>query len=109
MWLTLVTRILRLYITTTPHQLKLSLIVWYSWLGHYISMWFFIRRHSDCSHGVKMHRVQLLTILPKSLQELIRPVAQRSAYWCHPEAVLLANQEPQVRAPITLVIRSNPI
>ena len=44
--------------------------------------------------------MQLLRALPQAVQEMIRPVVQRNAYWAHPEAVLLAmaaDQDQQVR------------
>ena len=44
-----------------------------------------------CQRGLNLMRsVELLRTLPTHLQDVIRPVVQRNAYWAHPEAVLLA-------------------
>ena len=61
-------------------------------MGHYIPMWFHIRVNSACTSGALniMRSVELLRMLPTRLQDVIRPVMQRNAYWVHPEAVLLA-------------------
>ena len=37
-----------------------------------------------------MRSVELLKSLPLHLQEIVRPVIQRNAFWLHPEALLLA-------------------
>ena len=61
-------------------------------MNHYIPMWFHIRANSTCTSGALnvMRSVELLRMLPTQLQDVIRPVVQRNAYWAHPEAVLLA-------------------
>ena len=71
-------------------------------MAHYIPMWFYIRLHSSCETGPQnlMRSIELLRFLPKKLQDYVRPVLQRNAYWAHPEAVLLAmvaDSNPEVR------------
>ncbi|KAF0287669.1 hypothetical protein FJT64_013938 [Amphibalanus amphitrite] len=107
-WLTLATRLLRVYIGSDSPTDQLHLIVQYL-VGHYVPMWFHIRSHSTCSSGAKnvMRSLELLRQLPLQLQSFIHPVIQRNAFWCHPEAVLLgmtADQDPHVRERAVQVI-----
>ncbi|KAF0287675.1 hypothetical protein FJT64_013924 [Amphibalanus amphitrite] len=90
-WLTLGSRILRLYMSTAVPSSELKQLVNFLLL-HYIPMWFTIRLNSGCTLGSKnLYRsVELLRRLPKKIQKIVRPVIQRNAYWAHPEQLLLA-------------------
>ena len=61
-------------------------------LGHYVPMWFRIRRNSSCEAGAQnlLCSVRLLRELPSATQRLVKPVIMRSAHWAHPEQLLLA-------------------
>lgn len=90
-WLTLATRLLRVYIGSPSPTAELTELVEFL-MGHYIPMWFHIRANSTCTNGALnvMRSIELMRKLPGRLQDIIRPVVQRNAYWAHPEAVLLA-------------------
>ena len=90
-WLTLATRLLRVYIGSPSPTAELTELVEFL-MGHYIPMWFHIRANSTCTSGALnvMRSIELMRNLPGRLQDIIRPVMQRNAYWVHPEAVLLA-------------------
>lgn len=90
-WLTLGSRLLRLYMSTETPSAELRQLVEFLLL-HYIPMWFSIRQHSSCVFGSKnfFRSVELLRQLPEEIQDIVRPVMQRNGFWAHPEQLLLA-------------------
>ena len=65
-------------------------------------MWFTVKRHPTCKDGTRnlFRSVELLRSLAPSVQNIVRPVIQRNAYWAHPEAILLgmlSDPDPKVR------------
>ena len=90
-WLTLAARLLRLYASTERPSAALHQVVEYL-VGHYVPMWFQIRRNSSCAAGAKnvYRSVQLLRHLCDATRRLVEHVIARNAYWAHPEQVLLA-------------------
>ena len=84
-------RLLRVYIGSASPTAELISMVEFL-MRHYIPMWYHIRANSTCTSGALnlMRSVELLRTLPTHLQDVIRPVVQRNAFWAHPEAVLLA-------------------
>ena len=90
-WLTLAARLLRLYASTERPSSALAQIAQFL-VGHYVPMWFRIRRHSSCAAGAQnfLISVQLLRDLPDATRRLVEPVLARNSHWAHPEQVLLA-------------------
>lgn len=55
-----------------------------------------------------LRSLELLKTLPSTIRATIEPVIQRNAYWCHPEAVLLAmvaDPDDAIRAKALQVIQ----
>ena len=108
-WLTLASRLLRVYIGSASPTLELIQLVAFL-MGHCIPMWFHIRFNSHCTSGAPnlLQSIELLRTQPARLQDILRPVLQRNAYWAHPEAVLLAmvsDADPILRAKAVGVIK----
>ena len=100
-WLTLGARVLRLYISTPSPSDSLRRLVQFL-VVHYIPVWFEVKQHSNCSEGPRniYSSVELLRELPEDIQEVVRPVMQRNAYWAHPEQLLLgmvADNDAEIR------------
>ena len=72
---------------------------------NYAPMWFSIKCKPSLIEGPKHYfmQVQLLKLLPKKVQEVVKENTDRSAYHAHPENILLAmladdNQEVRGKA-----------
>jgi len=107
-WVTLASRLLRLYVASIRPSKGLRRLVNFV-LNHYAPMWFFIKLHSSCVDGAKnlFHSVQLARALPSADRDIIKPVIQRNGYWAHPEALLVAmtsDSDQAVRAAAVQVI-----
>ena len=59
-------------------------------MGHYTPLWFGIRQSRPCSSGAaSLYRsVEPLREPPPDLQQTVRPVSQRTAFWAQPEQLL---------------------
>ncbi|CAH0558648.1 unnamed protein product [Brassicogethes aeneus] len=58
----------------------------------YAPVWFVIKRYQSVKYGPKhiFKVVQTTRYLPDDIKKIIDPVIQRSAFFCHPENMLLA-------------------
>ena len=109
-WLTLATRLLRLYISTEQPTGELRRLAGFI-VGHYLPVWFAIRSNSSCVAGAKnLHRaVELLRQQPREIRRVVEAVMNRNAFWAHPEQLLLAmvaDDEQPVREEAVRLIRS---
>ena len=100
-WLTLGARLLRLYVSTPSPSDNLRRLVQFL-VVHYIPVWFTVKQHPSCTEGAKnLYRsVELLREMSQEIQEVVRPVLQRNAYWAHPEQLLLgmvADEDAETR------------
>ena len=61
-------------------------------VGHYVPLWCTIKRDELCTFGAKnlFRAVELLREQPEDIQEVVRGVLTRNAFWAHPEQLLLA-------------------
>ncbi|KAF0288495.1 hypothetical protein FJT64_013150 [Amphibalanus amphitrite] len=98
-WLTLATRLLRLYMATADPSRALRDLVQFV-VCHYVPMWFYIRKNGSCDRGPQnlLRSVALLRELPQRSQTVIQPVIQRNGFWAHPEQILLAMVADEDRA-----------
>ena len=109
-WLTLGARVLWLYVSTPSPSYNLRRLVQFL-VVHYIPVWFVVKRHASCTEGARnLHRsVELLRELPEDIQEVVRPVLQRNAYWAHAEQLLLgmvADDDTEIRVEAVRQIRA---
>ena len=91
MWLTLAARLLRLYVATERPSDSLRTLIRFI-VGHYVPVWCTIKRNELCTSGAKtlFRAVELLRDQPEDIQEVVRAVLTRNAFWAHPEQLLLA-------------------
>jgi hypothetical protein len=72
----------------------------------YAPVWFSIKQKPSCAEGGRhlFKMLQLIQTFPASIQNIIRPVIQRNAFFAHPENLILSvltdedNLENQQRA-----------
>ena len=107
-WLTLASTITEMYMKKHRLSVKakknLETIVHFI-VTNYAPMWFSIKCKPSLIEGPKHYfmQVQLLKLLPKKVQEVVKENTDRSAYHAHPENILLAmladdNQEVRGKA-----------
>ena len=109
-WLTLATRILRLYVSTEQPSDTLRKLVRFI-VGHYVPVWCTIKRNELCTSGAKnlFRAVELLRQQPDDIQEIVQDVLKRNAFWAHPEQMLLAmsaDDRQPIREEAVQLIRS---
>ena len=61
-------------------------------LNVYGPSWFHIKKHNSCQDGAKnfFFLLQLCQQLPNEDRNIVLPVLQNNAYFCHPENILIA-------------------
>ena len=89
-WLTLVCRLLRLYISRKRPTLAFKRLINFI-VNHYVPCWFQVKCHPHCQDGAQnfFYMVQLLQDLPEADREIASEVLQRNAFWAHPENMLI--------------------
>ena len=80
-------------------------------MGHYVPIWCTIKRNELSTSGAKnlFRAVQLLRDQPEDIQEVVRSVLTRNAFWTHPDQLLLAmvaDGQQSVREKTVQLIRS---
>lgn len=90
-WLTMATRVLRLYVATKEPSNTLMIITEFI-LKVYAPVWFAIKSKSSCKDGAR-HLWMLINksrYLREDLKSIVDPVIQRNAFYAHHENLLLA-------------------
>ena len=99
-WLTLVCRVLRLYLSRKRPTLVLKRLVNFI-INHYVPCWFKIKCHPHCQDGAQnfYYMVELLRDLPEPDQVISQEVLQRNGFWSHQENLIIGFLADK-RAPI---------
>lgn len=90
-WLTCANRTLRLYISEVTPSEELKMLVNYI-MKVYAPAWFEIKRHPSVKFG-PVHFFKVVHSsrqLPDNVKQIIDPVIQRNAFFCHPENMLIS-------------------
>lgn len=90
-WVTTANRLLRLYISTDKPSKIFCSIVQYI-MQVYVPMWFSIKQSTSFVNGPKhiLKTIELTRNLGDDVCNIVRPVIQRNAFFCHPENILAA-------------------
>lgn len=90
-WLTFANRICRLYVATDKPSTNLCIITQFI-VTNYAANWFAIKLNSSCTYGARhvYHATQLLQELSNETAAIVKPYISRSAYFAHPENILIA-------------------
>lgn len=100
-WLTCANRVLRLYVSQPSPTIELQTLANYI-VKTYAPVWFDIKKNWTVKDGPKhiLKVVKTTRYLPESIKNIIDPVIQRNAFFCHPENIMLAmimDKNPQIR------------
>ena len=89
-WLTTANRILRVYVSTKEPSNDLIDIVTFI-KKVYAPMWFEIKQKSSIAHGSRhiYNMIKKSKDLNDRIWEIVRPVIERNAYFCHPENIII--------------------
>lgn len=110
-WLTLASRILRLYISYEKAPKNVQTLADFV-VKIYAPMWFLIKRNHNVLNGPShvCKYVELSRHLPPNLKKIVNNSIQRNAYFAHRENILLTmlvdNQESVREKAVALIMRA---
>ena len=90
-WLTLASRICRLYVSCKKTSKNLYLLTHFI-VTNYAPLWFLIKCKPAIWNGAEhiLSAIQLVKLLSKNVQDIVKPVISRNAYFAHSENILLS-------------------